>query len=45
MVGYGSSFGSNCPDTRALVFENDRTKMSYAGRVTIDDRPALRYDI
>jgi hypothetical protein len=44
MVGYGASFGGDFADNRALVFKNDWTKISYAGRVTIDGRPALRYE-
>jgi hypothetical protein len=44
MVGYGASFGGDFADNRALVFKNDRTKISYAGRETIDGQPALRYE-
>jgi len=43
MVGYGASFGSDFADNRALVFKSEWTKISYAGRETIDGRPALRY--
>ena len=43
-VGYGASFGGDFADNRKLIFANDRTKISYAGRVTIAGRPALRYD-
>jgi hypothetical protein len=44
MVGYGASFGGDFADNRALVFKNNSTKISYAGRVTLDGRPALRYE-
>ena len=44
MVGYGVSFRGDFADNRALVFKNDRTKISYAGRVTMEGRPALRYE-
>jgi hypothetical protein len=44
MVGYGAGFGGDFSDNRALVFQNSQTKMSYAGRVTIDGRPALRFE-
>jgi hypothetical protein len=44
VVGYGASFGGDFADNRALVFKNDWTRISYAGRVTIDGRPALRYE-
>ena len=43
-VGYGASFGGDFADNRKLIFANDRTKISYAGRVTIEGRPALRYE-
>jgi len=44
MVGYGASFRGDFADNRALVFKNDWTKISYAGQVTIEGRPALRYE-
>jgi hypothetical protein len=44
MIGYGASFGGDFADNRGLVFKNSGTKISYAGRVTMDGRPALRYD-
>jgi hypothetical protein len=44
LVGYGASFGGNFADNRDLVFTSSRTKTSYAGRVTINGRPALQYD-
>lgn len=44
MLGYGASFGGDFADNRVLVFKNNRTKISYTGRVTIEGRPALRYD-
>ena len=44
MVGYGAGFGGDFSDNRALVFKNNQTKTSYAGRVTIDGRPALRFE-
>jgi hypothetical protein len=44
MVGYGTSFRGDFADNRTLVFRNDWTKISYAGRVTTDGRPALRYE-
>jgi len=44
MVGYGASFGGDFADNRALVFKNNSTKISYTGRVTLDGRPALRYE-
>ena len=44
MVGYGASFGGSFADNRTLVFRNSRTKILYAGRVTMNGRPALRYD-
>src|SRR5580658_4160061 len=44
MIGYGASFGGDFADNRSLVFKNSGTKISYAGRVTMDGRPVLRYD-
>src|SRR5215469_766537 len=44
MVGYGASFGGDFADNRVLVFKNGWTKISYIGGVTMDGRPALRYD-
>jgi hypothetical protein len=44
MVGYGASFRGDFADNRALVLANRWTKISYAGRVTIEGRPALRYE-
>jgi hypothetical protein len=44
VLGYGASFGGDFADNRALVFKNNATEISYAGRVTIDGRPALRYE-
>jgi hypothetical protein len=44
MVGYGAGFGGDFSDNRTLVFKNSQTKMSYAGRVTIDGRPAWRFE-
>jgi hypothetical protein len=44
MVGYGASFGGDFADNRALVFRNNGTKIWFAGRETIDGRPALRYE-
>jgi len=44
MVGYGTSFRGDFADNRTLVFRNDWTKISYAGRVTTDGRSALRYE-
>jgi hypothetical protein len=44
MVGYGASFGGDFADNRALIFKNNSTKISYAGPVTMDGRPALRYE-
>jgi hypothetical protein len=43
MVGYGASFGGDFADNRALVFKRSRTTLSYAGRDTLDGRPAVRY--
>jgi len=43
MAGYGASFRRDLADVRALIFKNTWTKISYAGRVTIDGRPTLRY--
>jgi hypothetical protein len=43
MIGYGASMGGEFSDTRALIFKNTPTKISYAGRVTMDGLPALRY--
>lgn len=44
MVGDGTSFRGDFADNRTLIFRNDWTKISYAGRVTTDGRPALRYE-
>jgi len=44
MVGYGAGFGGDFSDNRALVFKNSLTNISYGGRVTIDGRPALRFE-
>jgi hypothetical protein len=44
MVGYGASFGGDFADNRALVFKNDSTVISFASQVTIEGRPALRYE-
>jgi hypothetical protein len=44
MVGYGVSFRGDFADNRALVFNNDQTRISYVGRVTIEGRPALHYE-
>jgi hypothetical protein len=44
VLGYGASFGGDFADNRALVFKNNATEISYAGRVTIDGRQALRYE-
>jgi len=44
MVGYGASFGGDFADNRALVFRSEWTKIWFAGRVTMNGRPALRYD-
>jgi hypothetical protein len=44
MVGYGASFGGSFADNRGLIFKNRRTKISYAGRVTMNGRPTLQYD-
>jgi len=44
MVGYGAGFGGDFSDNRTLVFNNSQTKTSYAGRVMIDARPALRFE-
>ncbi len=44
MVGYGASFGGDFADNRALVFKDNSTRISYAGRATMDGRPALRYE-
>ena len=43
MVGHGASFAGDFADNRALLFKNDRVTISYAGRVTMDGRDALRY--
>ncbi len=43
MIGYGTSFGGDFADNRALVFKNRSTNISYAGPETVDGRPALRY--
>jgi hypothetical protein len=44
MVGYGASFKGDFADNRALVFKNDWTRISYAGRAAIEGRPALHYE-
>ena len=44
VVGYGASFGGDFADNRALIFKNERTKISAAGRTTLNDRPALRFE-
>ena len=44
MVGDGASFGGSFADNRALVFKSNRTRISYAGHVTVNSRPALRYE-
>jgi hypothetical protein len=44
MVGYGASFRGDFADNRALVFKSGWTTISYSGRVTIEGRPALRYE-
>ena len=44
MLGYGASMGGEFADNRVLIFKNTPTKISYAGRVTIDGQPALRYE-
>jgi hypothetical protein len=44
MVGYGAGFGGDFSDNRTLVFKNSQTKLTYAGRVTIDGRPTLRFE-
>jgi len=44
MLGYGASVGGDFADNRALIFKNKDTKVSFAGRVTMDGRPALRYE-
>ena len=44
MVGYGASFGGSFGDNRVLVFKSNMTKISYAGHVTVNGRPALRYE-
>ena len=44
MVGYGASFGGSFADNRGLVFTSTGTKISYAGRVMMNGRLALRYD-
>jgi hypothetical protein len=44
MVGYGAGFGGDFSDNRTLVFKNSQAKLSYAGRVTIDGRLALRFE-
>lgn len=44
MLGYGTSMGGEFADNRALIFKNTLTKISYAGRATLDGRPALRYE-
>lgn len=50
MAGYGASFDGDFADTRALVFRKVSiigtgwTRIQYSGRVSINWRPALRYD-
>lgn len=44
MLGYGASMGGEFADNRALIFKNTPTKIFYFGRVTMDGRPALRFD-
>lgn len=44
MVGYGASFGGDFADNRALIFKRNSTRITYAGRVSMEGRPALRYD-
>jgi hypothetical protein len=44
MIGYGASFGGDFADTRALIFKKSSTNISFSGRVTMDGRPALRYN-
>jgi len=44
MLGYGASMGGEFADNRALIFKNTPTKISDGGRVTLDGRPALRYE-
>ena len=44
MVGYGTSFGGSFADNRSLVFKSNWTKISYAGHITVNGRPALRYE-
>ena len=44
MLRYGASFGGDFADNRALIFRKKDTQVSYAGRVTMDGRPALRYE-
>jgi hypothetical protein len=44
IVGYGASFSGDFADNRALVFKNRWTTIRYAGRVTIEGRPAMRYE-
>lgn len=44
MVGYGTSFGGSFADNRVLVFKSNQTRISYADRVTINGRAALRYE-
>lgn len=44
MLGYGASMGGEFADNRVLIFKNTPTKISDGGRVTLDGRPALRYE-
>ncbi len=44
MVGYGASFKGDFADNRALVFKSDWARISYSGRVTMEGRPAMRYE-
>ena len=44
MVGYGASFSGDFADNRALVLASRWTTISYSGRVTMEGRPALRYE-
>jgi len=43
MLGYGAGMGGEFSDNRVLIFKNTPTIISYAERVTMDGRPALRY--
>jgi len=44
MVGYGASFSGDFADNRALVLASRWTRISYSGQVTLEGRPALRYE-